>query len=111
MEAFDGDPSASDAASLACVVTMREILADRCPKNETHIICEILDPATERMLQRNAKLRMHASFFHSNALETGLFAMASADPAVFNTILRLLDPDDDTGFIDVPVDDYLGRDE
>eukprot|EP00927_Polykrikos_kofoidii_P003255 TRINITY_DN11294_c0_g2_i1.p1 TRINITY_DN11294_c0_g2~~TRINITY_DN11294_c0_g2_i1.p1 ORF type:complete len:787 (-),score=143.39 TRINITY_DN11294_c0_g2_i1:42-2276(-) len=88
---FDDDAAASDAACLACTVTIHEL----CNKNREkpcRLVCEVLDPNTERMLSRNTMLNSIATFFHSNALETGLFAMASSERAVFNTLVGLLQP-------------------
>merc|ERR1719487_1081636 len=61
------------------------------------IICEVLDPRTDRMLTKNQELRKKVTFFRSNALETGLFAMAASEPTIFNTLVQLLSPSHDVG--------------
>eukprot|EP00929_Paragymnodinium_shiwhaense_P078136 TRINITY_DN4043_c1_g2_i1.p1 TRINITY_DN4043_c1_g2~~TRINITY_DN4043_c1_g2_i1.p1 ORF type:complete len:786 (-),score=199.19 TRINITY_DN4043_c1_g2_i1:57-2414(-) len=97
MEQFDDDSAASDSACLATMVTLHNLLKGEYPffrkcDNECRIICEVLDPTTARMLERNQDLMAIASFFHSNAMETSIFAMASSERIVFNTMVSLLQP-------------------
>merc|ERR1711957_961264 len=51
---------------------------------------------TARMLERTKdhpnSLSLRAIFFHSYALETGIFAAASAERAVYNTLVALMQP-------------------
>eukprot|EP00933_Yihiella_yeosuensis_P027918 TRINITY_DN21734_c0_g2_i1.p1 TRINITY_DN21734_c0_g2~~TRINITY_DN21734_c0_g2_i1.p1 ORF type:complete len:681 (+),score=101.49 TRINITY_DN21734_c0_g2_i1:88-2043(+) len=56
------------------------------------IVCEVLDARTDRLLLRNQSLNSLAMFFRSKALETGLFTMATMEPAVFNSLLVLMSP-------------------
>merc|ERR1712190_442877 len=62
-------------------------------RHQTRIICEVLDPRTDRLLARNQGLLGIGTFFRSSALETGMFTMASSEPIVFNTLTRLMLPD------------------
>lgn len=78
-------------------------------RNEkTKIICELLDPRTDQVLNRNKTLCQTATFFRSKALETGLFTMAASEPAVFNALMLLISPSCPS-LQAVPVADYLGK--
>jgi len=86
----------SDAASLATTVSVHGLLKAKGIEN-AGIICEVRSLRTHRMLQRTLEqgvsdLMQRATFFHSYALETGIFAAASAERAVFNTLLTLMEP-------------------
>lgn len=61
-------------------------------QNKSKILCEVLDPRTERVLHFNENLKKLAYFFKSKALETGIFMMAMSEPAVFNTLMILMSP-------------------
>eukprot|EP00913_Durusdinium_trenchii_P036063 g33745.t1 len=64
----------------------------RMSERKTNVICEVLDPRTERVVARNPNLQ-EFFFFRSKALETGLFMMAMSEPTVFHALLKLMSPD------------------
>merc|ERR1712032_1246718 len=98
---FSEDPKTSDSACLACTITLDSILKGRYPKfyeppeevpgkiGTPRIICQVLSPVLERALPSSHALRKTCTFFHSSAVETGLFTMASAEASVYNAILML----------------------
>mmetsp|Transcript_11167 Transcript_11167/g.32997 ORF Transcript_11167/g.32997 Transcript_11167/m.32997 type:complete len:781 (+) Transcript_11167:131-2473(+) len=109
-DAVEPDATAIDSASLASVITIDSLLK-KLPRQRPALICEILDPETERMLSGNSELHKCATFFHSNALETGMFAMASSTPDVFNALLRMMQPEETGSIAAMPAEVYLGEDE
>ncbi|CAL1130283.1 unnamed protein product [Cladocopium goreaui] len=109
------DTLTCDSACLTSLLVIADILGENCgPRTSTpeacelleartysleavsqkksKIICEVLDPRTERVLWRNENLKKMAYFFRSKALETGIFMMAMSEPAVFNTLMILMSP-------------------
>jgi hypothetical protein len=98
----ENDASISDAETVACATMVQLLCEGRydAVEGETpderrrprRIVCEVLDPRTDRILNRNQELRNTITFFRSNALETGLFAMAYSEPTIFNTLVLLLSP-------------------
>jgi len=80
----------NDARVLSCGITISDRL--RSSGLTSRLICEVLSSRVHRMLRRDEPLRERATFFHSNSLETGLVATASANRAVYNTLLMLMDP-------------------
>lgn len=80
----------NDARVLSCTVT----ISDWLQRNNlaSRLFCEVFSGRVQRMLRRDAPLRERATFFHSNSLETGLVATASANRVVYNTLLMLMDP-------------------
>jgi len=71
-----------------------------------YVVCEMLDPRTDRLLNRNTELTKMGTFFRSNLIETGMFSMAATEPMVFNALQRLMSP----GIGDlaaVPLSDYV----
>eukprot|EP00435_Cladocopium_sp_Y103_P017354 s93_g4.t1 len=93
------DTLTCDSACLTSLLVIADILGEDCgPRTSTpeacellearthsleavkdkksKIICEVLDPRTERVLWRNENLNRFAYFFRSKALETGIFMMA-----------------------------------
>lgn len=72
----------SDSSGLTSLLLIRNLLHKlrRHQKNHKlahpHIVCEILDIDTKRIIQNNRHLheQHNTHFFHSNQLETGLFA-------------------------------------
>uniref|UniRef100_A0A7S4RXS3 Uncharacterized protein n=1 Tax=Alexandrium monilatum TaxID=311494 RepID=A0A7S4RXS3_9DINO len=101
-----------DSASLACVVTLKQLCKGEYQqylhcKSEARIICEVLDPRTQRVLSKGGQLSEAASFFFSTALETGIFAMASSEPVIFNTVLLLLEDNDRGDIMAKPVEEYV----
>mmetsp|Transcript_6039 Transcript_6039/g.13334 ORF Transcript_6039/g.13334 Transcript_6039/m.13334 type:complete len:942 (-) Transcript_6039:173-2998(-) len=107
------ETSASDSACIAAAVMICGICQgkygqQRLCKLKGRIICEILSPQTDFIISRNAELRSKVVFFRSNALETGLFAMASSEPMVFNTLVLLISPSHASGkIISVELRQYL----
>uniref|UniRef100_A0A7S4V5U9 Ion channel n=1 Tax=Alexandrium monilatum TaxID=311494 RepID=A0A7S4V5U9_9DINO len=102
----------NDSASLACVVTLKQLCKGEYQqylhcKSEARIICEVLDPRTQRVLSKGGQLSEAASFFFSTALETGIFAMASSEPVIFNTVLLLLEDNDRGDIMAKPVEEYV----
>jgi len=97
------DPKTSDSACLATTITVDGLLKGRYPKvysppdtatGSPRIICEVLSPVIERALPASHKLRKCAVFFHSSAVETGLFTMAASQASVYNALLMLLHRND-----------------
>lgn len=110
------DTLTSDSACLASLLVMSDILGadlepgtprkrqayelsggtvsafQRMSERKTNVICEVLDPRTERVVARNPNLQ-EFFFFRSKALETGLFMMAMSEPTVFHALLKLMSPD------------------
>lgn len=115
LEEFDKDGMASDSACLACLITVQGLIkanvAASQPGKQPHIVCEILDPNTQRMLEKNDRLKRQATFFHSNALEVGIFAQAAEHPAIFNSLLKLLQPNQSGDFALIPVERYMSAEE
>merc|ERR1719498_2023962 len=102
---------ACDSATVTCAVMICGICEGKYKGKERNrsgrIICEVLDPRTDRMLTNNQELRRKITFFRSNALETGLFAMAASEPIIFNTLVLLLSPTHDIGkMVSEPVSNY-----
>lgn len=110
----DEDAAESDAACLGCAVTVHRLvegLDERHPecRSSARVVCEVLHPRTDRVLMRGGPLTQTAQFFHSSALEAGIFAVAANDPAVFNTLLRVLTPSEPGRIAAEPVENYLTR--
>lgn len=123
---FRGDASANEDAitsDSACLATMqvvagilegrydnasRRAVRGRCVA-KPRIICEVLDPRTDRVLARNKMLREKAIFFRSCALETGLFNIAASNPTSFNAIVRLLSQtvESSAGLTLAPITDFI----
>lgn len=107
------DAITSDSDALTCAVTIHNIAEghygpERKRPLRGRIICEALDPQTEAMLARNHELNKSIRFFHSNALETGLFAMATSETTIFNILVQLLAPTHDLGkLVSEPITRYL----
>lgn len=107
------DAISRDSTCLTAMVTVVGILDGRFGDPPAHrhgqIICEVLDPRTDRLLARNRHLRQQACFFRSNALATGMFALAANEPASFNTLMMLVAPGlCDAKLAVIPLADYLG---
>lgn len=109
---LESDAPRCDAATVTCAVMICGICEGKYGRDKTRplhgrIICEVLDPRTDRMLRRNVELRNKITFFRSNALETGLFAMAASEPTIFNTLMHLFSPTHDLGkLVSEPVTKY-----
>lgn len=88
-EGASDDAITSDSAGLACLQIVSDLLRN-IDGPKPRIICEALDPRTDRMLSRNRALQQKAVFFRSGALETGLFNIAASDPTSFNAFSLLL---------------------
>jgi len=90
------DAITSDSACLACVQMVTALLRGcyghrvEAVNGLPRILCEVLDPRTDRVLARNRTLRQQAVFFRSCALQMGLFTIAAADPTSFNALVLLL---------------------
>merc|ERR1711964_765243 len=70
------------------------------------VVCEMLDPRTDCLLNRNTDLSKMGTFFRSNLIETGMFSMAATEPMVFNALQRLMSPG--TGdLVAVPLSVYV----
>merc|ERR1712224_703166 len=56
----------------------------------------------------NKELQAHGTYFHSNALETAIFADAAEDRVVFNILVLLLQPSSGIGdIIVIPISDLV----
>jgi len=84
------DAITSDSACLMCAIMLAALLDQR--NFEAQIVCEILDPRTDRLLSRNKDLRQMCRFFRSNSIETGMFTMATSEPIVFDALMLLMTP-------------------
>jgi len=88
------DAVTSDSACLAVAVTIDSILNGRYGRppftSKGRIICEMLDPQAEVLINRNEALRDKFTFFQSNAVMTSLFTMAAYDPHIFNCLVLML---------------------
>mmetsp|Transcript_34480 Transcript_34480/g.77270 ORF Transcript_34480/g.77270 Transcript_34480/m.77270 type:complete len:899 (+) Transcript_34480:107-2803(+) len=98
------ESTTSDSKCIAAAVTICGLCQGSFGKHRQRVlkgrvICEILSPQTDVIINRNAELRKKVVFFRSNALETGLFAMASSEPAIFNTLVLLISPSHSSGKI------------
>jgi len=97
---FTGDTQMSDSACLASAITIdgllkgehREFFVPADVDHRPRLICSVLSAVIERALPDSHKLRRSAAFFAGNALETGLFTIASSQAPVYNAILMLLQP-------------------
>lgn len=102
-------PMAIDARCLNTLITLRSLRSDSVRIREgCSVLCELLDPGTQRAMQENTSLQDMAVFFFSNALETALFADASEDKDIFNTVMLLLHPQGPgANIVAASVDRYL----
>jgi len=110
------DADTADSSSLATAITVDGLLHGKFSKvfepvenpegGLPPIICEVLTPVLERVLEKH-RLRNHCTFFHSCAVETGLFTMASSQASVYNTLLMLLQRNDFGSFTMKSVADYM----
>merc|ERR1712178_468350 len=100
----DEDPTASDTRCINTLITLRKYLP-----LPTHckVLCELLDPRSEFIVQHNKELQTLGKFFYSNKLETSFFAMAAQNRSVFNTLMVILQPHNVLDVIAVPVRSYL----
>eukprot|EP00928_Gymnodinium_smaydae_P040345 TRINITY_DN27370_c0_g1_i2.p1 TRINITY_DN27370_c0_g1~~TRINITY_DN27370_c0_g1_i2.p1 ORF type:complete len:241 (-),score=26.15 TRINITY_DN27370_c0_g1_i2:133-855(-) len=104
-----------DAECLASAVTLAGMCEGRFGEDRGRelngpIICEILDPRTDRIRTRNPKLRGRCMFFRSAAIETGMFAMAASDPIVFEALVALVEPNNLGQLVVEPVSNYKLKD-
>jgi len=109
-ESQDKSPVAADSRNLTSVITLRGVLPK--PKmgkgKKCKVVTEILDSKTQHVVATNSTVRRHGSFVYSNALETGLFAIAAEAKAVYSTLMHLLNPDSGAGFIiTAPIRNFL----
>merc|ERR1719331_3766649 len=97
------DAITSDSACLMCTIIVSDILdaklgtpsgnpSSDVAKKRPKIICEMLDPRTDRLLKNNDDLHRLGIYFKSNLIETGMFSMAASDPMVFNALQGLMSP-------------------
>jgi len=99
----------NDAHVISCGITISDLL--RSSGLTSRLICEVLSSRVQRMLKRDEPLRERATFFHSNSLEAGLVATASANRAVYNTLLMLMDPFSGNSIRAVPARPYFNAQE
>jgi len=102
------DAITSDSACLMSMIMVSEILEEGeriqrmqaelngvpRPSMKRNLVCEILDPRTDRLLKRNSTLSKAGLFFRSNLIETGMFSMAATEPLSFNVLQLLMSPGD-----------------
>lgn len=96
-DGMSADSTTVTSAVMICGICEGKYGTQRMQERRGRIICEVLDPVTDRMLRRNEELKKRVTFFRSNAIETGLFAMAASEPIIFNTLVLLLSPAHDIG--------------
>mmetsp|Transcript_70830 Transcript_70830/g.185725 ORF Transcript_70830/g.185725 Transcript_70830/m.185725 type:complete len:192 (+) Transcript_70830:2-577(+) len=68
-------------------------------KDKCKVLTELLDPKSQQVVEGNVNVRKTGSFVYSNALETGLLAMAASDPTVYAILMCLMDPKSGVGHI------------
>jgi len=115
----DDEPSAADSRNLNSVITLARMLKEMnsdvgeregCGTPHRRIICELQDNRSEVVVDRNMRLRRLCDhYFHSNMLETAMFAMAAEDRAVFNSLLELLTPGRGCQVISIPIDNVISK--
>mmetsp|Transcript_22038 Transcript_22038/g.41214 ORF Transcript_22038/g.41214 Transcript_22038/m.41214 type:complete len:950 (-) Transcript_22038:48-2897(-) len=111
-DAFSSDSLTIACAAMICGICEGKYGPQRKLRLSGRIICEVLDARSDFMLQKNSELKSNVKFFKSNALETGLFAMATSEPTIFNILVLLLCPTHDIGkLVSVSVTRYLLEEE
>jgi len=125
-ESQESLPLAADSNNLTTVINLREVLESASArgggmssmtsmksegtalKKRCKVVTELLDPKSEQVVQDNNNVRKLGSYFYSNALETGVFAIAAYEKAIYNIIMRLLLPRNNAGDIAaVPVGEII----
>lgn len=88
----DESPMVSDSMSMTSVVHVNRLLGEAKfdKRTKVSVLCELLDSRTQRILANNHTLASQAHFFHSNMLETGMFATTTRNPQVAQGISSLL---------------------
>uniref|UniRef100_A0A7S4T9I9 Uncharacterized protein n=1 Tax=Alexandrium monilatum TaxID=311494 RepID=A0A7S4T9I9_9DINO len=94
---LDGVGKHSHAASGGALVA-QDLLLSR-GKKKVKIVTELLDPKSQRVVEGHDNVRKLGSFVYSNALETGVFAMAVREKAAYSILLQLLAPNNQAGHI------------
>jgi len=111
----DESPMVSDSANLTSTVLVNKYLTEHqdlrvspsgVRKAPCTIICELLDNRTERILQKNQTLSRKGHFFHSNLLETGMFATAAKEPIIAHALGTLLQPHSGPVIVTVGIEAY-----
>jgi len=103
------DPVAADSRNLTSAITIKTIqeelkAAGKQMKEKCKVLTELLDPKSQQVVDRNDSVRKTGSFLYSNALETGIFAMAAEEQNVFEILMKLMDPHSGAGHIcSVPI--------
>merc|ERR1712032_1676579 len=88
---------ARDSRSVNTIVTLR---GPSMPlRSSCVVVCELLDPRMEQVVQDNQALQKLATYFYSNALESAVLAMAAEEKAAFNVLMLLLQPNSEVGDI------------
>jgi len=117
------DPTAADARNLNTLITLRGLKdfaphdsrlvypADEQNLNKPHcqVVCELLDPRSEHVVQGNHNLKHLAEYFYSNKLETAMIAMAAENRKVFNTLMIVLQPRSMIDIIAVPIHSFVNN--
>lgn len=115
----DDDPTmAADARTLNTLVTLRSLCEPGHRNFESRslpagctVLFEIVDSRTERVVRANEFLMNLGTPFFSNTLEMAVFATASEDRAVYNTLLVMLHPGDYGQLVITSVEPYLKPDQ
>mmetsp|Transcript_47335 Transcript_47335/g.135729 ORF Transcript_47335/g.135729 Transcript_47335/m.135729 type:complete len:905 (+) Transcript_47335:31-2745(+) len=92
-------PLAVDSRNLTTVISLRGLLSKARGSKKVKVVTELMDPKTSQVLERNAGIRQLGSFVYSNAVTTGVFAMAAAEKCVYTVLKDLVDPAGDGGNI------------
>jgi len=95
---------AIDTQNLTTAVMLLTMLPDTCP-----ILCELVHPRSEKVIKSNKALTSeNITYFHSNMLETAMFALAAENKQVYNIIMHLLQPQNPEGdIIAVPIRNFV----
>eukprot|EP00415_Alexandrium_ostenfeldii_P000991 UN0991 len=68
-------------------------------KKKVKVVTELLDPKSQRVVEGHDNVRKLGSFIYSNALETGVFAMAVREKPAYTILMQLLAPNNEAGHI------------
>jgi len=93
---------AQDSRSLTSVITLRALLPKDKKNRKTKnckVVTELIHPKSNLVVDGNDSIRKHGSFVYSTQLETGIFALASEEKIVYNTLLNILAPQQGAGHV------------
>lgn len=88
-------PIKSDSRSLTSIITLRRLMPKGKGKTQKKckVVTELIHPKSNGVVEGNNTIRVHGSFFYTTALETGLFALATEDRMIYDTLMEILHPE------------------